>query len=113
MESISLYVMVCGEQKVVVYEGAVREKPSSKEEALQLLKDYSGGHAATEGSVLIYFHTILDEIIEKLGTVLYGPGGLIMEHPLILPFVKQVGDGLDQNVSTINDSEKLSLVSEY
>ncbi|KAK7851265.1 uncharacterized protein LOC112029510 isoform X2 [Quercus suber] len=96
--------------QVVVYEGAVREKPSSKEEARQFLKDYSGSHAATVGSVLvtnlktgfrkgdwdrveIYFHTIPDETIEKLieeGTVLYVAGGLIIEHPLILPFVKQV-----------------------
>jgi len=39
--------------QVVVYEGAVRKKTSSKEEALQFLKDYSGGHAATVGSVLV------------------------------------------------------------
>ncbi|XP_065630442.1 uncharacterized protein LOC112029510 isoform X5 [Quercus suber] len=103
-------VMALAEAKVVVYEGAVREKPSSKEEARQFLKDYSGSHAATVGSVLvtnlktgfrkgdwdrveIYFHTIPDETIEKLieeGTVLYVAGGLIIEHPLILPFVKQV-----------------------
>ncbi|KAK4599870.1 hypothetical protein RGQ29_009784 [Quercus rubra] len=38
---------------VVVCEGAVREKPSSKEEVLQFLKDYFGGHAATVGSVLV------------------------------------------------------------
>ncbi|XP_024165656.1 7-methyl-GTP pyrophosphatase isoform X4 [Rosa chinensis] len=96
--------------QVVVYEGAVREKPSSKEEARQFLKDYSGGHAATVGSVLvtnlktgfskgewdrveIYFHEIPDEAIEKLieeGTVLKVAGGLIIEHPLILPFVKEV-----------------------
>ncbi|KAG2664004.1 hypothetical protein I3760_16G059100 [Carya illinoinensis] len=95
---------------VVVYEGMVREKPSSKEEARQYLKDYSGSHAATVGSVLvtnlktgfrkgewdrveIYFHEIPDEIIEKLieeGIVLNVAGGLIIEHPLILPFVKQV-----------------------
>ncbi|KAE8100244.1 hypothetical protein FH972_018160 [Carpinus fangiana] len=96
--------------QVVVYEDVVREKPSSKEEAQQFLKDYSGGHAATVGSVLvtnlktgfrkgewdrveIYFHEIPDEIIEKLieeGSVLNVAGGLIIEHPLILPFVKQV-----------------------
>nr|AFY26891.1 maf-like protein [Morella rubra] len=96
--------------QVVVYEGSVREKPSSKEEARQFLKDYSGGHAATVGSVLvtnlktgfrkgewdrveIYFQEIPDEIIEKVveeGIVLNVAGGLIIEHPLILPFVKQV-----------------------
>ncbi|XP_034675606.1 7-methyl-GTP pyrophosphatase isoform X1 [Vitis riparia] len=96
--------------QVVVYEGMVREKPSSKEEARQFIKDYSGGHAATVGSVIItnlktgfrkggwdkveiYFHEIPDEMIDKLieeGTVLYVAGGLIIEHPLILPFIKEV-----------------------
>ncbi|KAM5564901.1 hypothetical protein ABKV19_019109 [Rosa sericea] len=102
--------IVIAADTVVVYEGVVREKPSSKEEARQFLKDYSGGHAATVGSVLvtnlktgfskgewdrveIYFHEIPDEAIEKLieeGTVLKVAGGLIIEHPLILPFVKEV-----------------------
>ncbi|XP_015884659.2 uncharacterized protein LOC107420264 isoform X2 [Ziziphus jujuba] len=96
--------------QVVVYEGVIREKPSSKEEARQFMKDYSGGHAATVGSVLvtnlktgfrkvdwdrveIYFHEIPDETIETLieeGTVLKVAGGLIIEHPLILPLIKQV-----------------------
>ncbi|XP_017430202.1 uncharacterized protein LOC108338050 isoform X2 [Vigna angularis] len=95
---------------VVVYEGVIREKPTSKEEARQFLKDYSGRHAATVGSVLvtnlktgfrkgdsdrveIYFNEIPDEIIEKLvdeGITLNVAGGLIIEHPSILPFVKEV-----------------------
>ncbi|XP_050939160.1 uncharacterized protein LOC103503944 isoform X5 [Cucumis melo] len=92
---------------VVIYEGVIREKPASKEEARQFLK---GGHAATLGSVLvtnlktgfrkgewdrveIFFNEIPDEVIDKLveeGTVLYVAGGLIIEHPLILPYVKEV-----------------------
>ncbi|XP_057975705.1 uncharacterized protein LOC131163025 isoform X3 [Malania oleifera] len=95
---------------VVVYGGMIREKPSSKEEARQFIKGYSGGHAATVSSVLItnleagfrkgdwdkveiYFHDIPDEIIDKLieeGAVLNVAGGLIIEHPLILPYVKEV-----------------------
>ncbi|XP_026393532.1 maf-like protein DDB_G0281937 isoform X2 [Papaver somniferum] len=95
---------------VVVYEGVIREKPSSKEEARQFIKGYSGGRAATVGSVLvtnlttgtrrgewdrveIYFREIPDEVIEKLvdeGVVLYVAGGLIIEHPLILPFIEKV-----------------------
>ncbi|XP_014502719.1 maf-like protein DDB_G0281937 isoform X1 [Vigna radiata var. radiata] len=95
---------------VVVYEGVIREKPTNKEEARQFLKDYSGRHAATVGSVLvtnlktgfrkgdsdrveIYFNEIPDEIIEKLvdeGITLNVAGGLIIEHPSILPFVKEV-----------------------
>ncbi|KAI9200008.1 hypothetical protein LWI28_001436 [Acer negundo] len=100
---------------VVVYEGEIREKPSSKEEAWQFIKGYSGGHCATVGSVFvtnintgfrkgewdrveIYFHEIPDEVIEKLveeGTVLYVAGGLIIEHPLILPYIKQVVGTMD------------------
>ncbi|XP_043710797.1 7-methyl-GTP pyrophosphatase-like [Telopea speciosissima] len=95
---------------VVVYEGKVREKPSSKEEARQFIKDYSGGHCATFGSVLvtnlktgtrkggwdkaeIYFHEIPDEVMDNLleeGIVLKVAGGLIVEHPLILPLVEAV-----------------------
>ncbi|XP_008388060.1 uncharacterized protein [Malus domestica] len=102
--------IVIAADTVVVYEGVIREKPSGKEEARQFLKDYSGGHAATVGSVHvtnlktgfskgewdrveIYFHKIPDEVIEKLieeGIVLKVAGGLIIEHPLILPFVKEV-----------------------
>ncbi|KAB5527906.1 hypothetical protein DKX38_021753 [Salix brachista] len=89
--------------QVVVYEGAIREKPAGKEEAREFIKGYSGGHAATVGSVLvtnlktgfrkgewdrveIYFHEIPDEVIEKLieeGIVLRVAGGLIIEHPLV------------------------------
>ncbi|GLU04446.1 hypothetical protein SLE2022_215920 [Rubroshorea leprosula] len=95
---------------VVVYEGVVREKPSGEEEARQFIKGYSGSHAATVGSVVvmnlntgfrkgewdrveIYFHEIPDEVIEKLieeGAVLNVAGALIIEHPLILPYVKEV-----------------------
>ncbi|XP_043713831.1 7-methyl-GTP pyrophosphatase-like isoform X1 [Telopea speciosissima] len=96
--------------QVVVYEGKIREKPSSKEEARQFIKDYSGGHAATVGSVLvtnlktgtrkggwdkaeIYFHEIPDEVMDNLieeGIVLNVAGGLVVEHPLIIPLVEAV-----------------------
>ncbi|XP_026393535.1 maf-like protein DDB_G0281937 isoform X4 [Papaver somniferum] len=110
MEKPEDLVMALAEAKVVVYEGVIREKPSSKEEARQFIKGYSGGRAATVGSVLvtnlttgtrrgewdrveIYFREIPDEVIEKLvdeGVVLYVAGGLIIEHPLILPFIEKV-----------------------
>ncbi|XP_059279112.1 uncharacterized protein LOC132033220 isoform X8 [Lycium ferocissimum] len=100
---------------VVVYEGVVREKPSSEAEARQFMKDYANGHAATVSSVLvtnlvtgsrrgewdkveIYFHDIPDQVIDKLieeGIVLYAAGGLIIEHPLILPYVKEVVGSTD------------------
>ncbi|KAJ8435242.1 hypothetical protein Cgig2_015645 [Carnegiea gigantea] len=130
-------------ERVVVYEGMIREKPSSKEEARQYMRDYSGSKAATVSSVLvtnlrtgfrkgqwdkveILFDEIPDETIDKLvsislffliagrncmmmilqsndllniffpffqieeGAVLNVAGGLIIEHPLILPLVKEV-----------------------
>ncbi|XP_042008407.1 7-methyl-GTP pyrophosphatase-like isoform X2 [Salvia splendens] len=107
--------VVVSADTVVVYEGVIREKPSSKEEARQFIKGYSGGHAATVSSVLvtnlsngsrkggwdkveIHFHDIPEEVIEKLieeAPVLNVAGGLIIEHPLVVPYVKEVVGGTD------------------
>ncbi|KAL1198714.1 hypothetical protein V5N11_002978 [Cardamine amara subsp. amara] len=96
--------------QVVVYEDAVREKPSSVEEAREYIRGYSNGHTATVSSVVvtnlktgfrkggvdrveIYFNEIPEEVIEKLieeGMVLKVAGALLIEHPLILPLVKEV-----------------------
>uniref|UniRef100_A0A3Q7GAY2 Maf-like protein n=1 Tax=Solanum lycopersicum TaxID=4081 RepID=A0A3Q7GAY2_SOLLC len=79
------------------------------------LPDYANGHAATVSSVLvtnlttgsrrgewdkveIYFHDIPDQVIDKLieeGIVLYAAGGLIIEHPLVLPYIKEVVGSTD------------------
>jgi septum formation protein len=102
-------LLVTGDQ-VVVYEGTVREKPSDVEEAWEFIQGYSGGCASTVSSVLVtnlqtgfrkgdwdrvevHFHDIPNEIIEKLineGKVLNVAGGLCIEHPLVLPYVKEV-----------------------
>ncbi|KAI8017986.1 7-methyl-GTP pyrophosphatase [Camellia lanceoleosa] len=103
-------VMALAEAKVVVYEGMIREKPSSKEEARQFIKGYSGGSATVVGSVLVtnlktgtrkggwdsaevYFHDIPNAVIDSLveeGIMLNVAGGLMLEHPLTLPFVDTV-----------------------
>ncbi|KAI4374982.1 hypothetical protein MLD38_012909 [Melastoma candidum] len=108
-----LYARSC--LMVVVYEGAVREKPSSEEDARKFLKGYSGGYAATVSSVLvtnlksgtrkggmdrveIHFDEIPGEVIETLimeGIVLKSAGGLIIEHPSIVPYVKRVAGTTD------------------
>ncbi|XP_077231418.1 uncharacterized protein LOC143864374 [Tasmannia lanceolata] len=102
-------VLITADQ-VVVYEGIIREKPSNEEEARQFIKGYSGGHAATVGSVFvtnlktgsrrggwdkaeIYFHAIPDEVIENLieeGAVLKVAGGLLSEHPLMSPLIESL-----------------------
>ncbi|XP_024973215.1 maf-like protein DDB_G0281937 isoform X1 [Cynara cardunculus var. scolymus] len=96
--------------QVVVYEGTIREKPANDEEARQFIKGYSGKHAATVSSVFvtnlttgftkgdcdkveIHFHDIPDHVIDKLleeGLVLNVAGALIIEHPLIVPYVKEL-----------------------
>ncbi|KAG7994041.1 hypothetical protein I3843_01G036200 [Carya illinoinensis] len=96
--------------EVVVYEGIIREKPSSKEEAREFIKGYSGGQAEVVGSVLVtnlktgkrkggwdraevYFYNIPDEVIDSLineGFTLNVAGGLMLEHPMTLPFVEAV-----------------------
>ncbi|GAA0159410.1 hypothetical protein LIER_16188 [Lithospermum erythrorhizon] len=101
--------------QVVVYKGMIREKPSSKQEARQFLKDYSNGFAATVSSVLvtnlktksrrgewdkveIHFQEIPEQVIDNLiaeGLILNVAGGLIIEHPLILPHVKKVDGATD------------------
>ncbi|XP_027094020.1 uncharacterized protein [Coffea arabica] len=108
-------VMALAEAKVVVYEGNIREKPSSKDEARHYIKGYSGGCAATVSSVVITnlksgirkgewdkveirFQDIPDQVIDSLieeGNVLNVAGALIIEHPLILPYVKEVVGATD------------------
>ncbi|OMO56911.1 Maf-like protein [Corchorus capsularis] len=95
---------------VVVYKGTIREKPCSEEEAREFIKGYSGGNAAVVGSVLVtnlqtgtrkggwesaevYFHDIPNEVIDSLideGIPFKVAGGLMLEHPLTLPFVDAV-----------------------
>lgn len=108
---------------VVVHEGIIREKPSTKEEARQFLKGYSGGHVSTVGGVVVtnlttgkklgsldkaevYFHGIPDEVIENLideGVVFRVAGGLLLEHPLILPFVEAVVGSSDSVMGLSKD----------
>ncbi|XP_031399552.1 7-methyl-GTP pyrophosphatase isoform X2 [Punica granatum] len=95
---------------VVVYEGTIREKPSSKDEAREFIQGYSGGQAAVVGSVCVtnlktgmrkvgwdlaevYFYEIPAQVIDSLideGVTLNVAGGLKLEHPQTFPFVKEV-----------------------
>jgi septum formation protein len=68
---------------VVVYKGVIREKPTTKEEAREFIKGYSGSHGGVVGSVLVrnlktgvkkggwdkaevYFHEIPEQVIDGL-----------------------------------------------
>ncbi|CAA7056944.1 unnamed protein product [Microthlaspi erraticum] len=100
---------------VVVYKGVIREKPTSKEEARQFIKGYSGSHGGVVGSVIVrnlktgvrrggwdkaevYFHEIPEQVIDDLiddAITFKVAGGLTLEHPLISPFIDTVVGGAD------------------
>jgi septum formation protein len=90
---------------------------------LLLSPGYSGSHVATVGSVVVtnlttgkrlgsldkaevYFHDIPDEVIENLideGVVFRVAGGLLLEHPLTLPFVEAVVGSSDSVMGISKD----------
>ncbi|XP_057729741.1 uncharacterized protein LOC130945091 [Arachis stenosperma] len=115
---------------VVVYQGIIREKPTSEKEAREFIKGYSGSHAGVVGSVMVtnlvtrkrsggwdsaevYFHEIPDEVIDDLiddGVTFRVAGGLMLEHPLTLPFVDAVVGSTDTVMGLSKDlTEKLLL----
>ncbi|KAL3723837.1 hypothetical protein ACJRO7_035932 [Eucalyptus globulus] len=124
-------VTALAEAKVVVYEGRIREKPSSKDEARHFIEGYSGGRADVVGSVLVtnlktgrreagweraevYFYDIPAQVVQSLideGITLNVAGGLMLEHPLTLPFVKEV-IGTDDTVMGLPKSLTERLIQE-
>ncbi|XP_047952612.1 7-methyl-GTP pyrophosphatase-like isoform X3 [Salvia hispanica] len=110
VEDISRPTLLITADTVVVYQGTIREKPTSAEEARQFIRDYSGGSGEVVGSVVVtnlvtgsrkggwesaevYFLEIPDEVIDSLieeGITFNVAGGLMLEHPLILPLVDTV-----------------------
>ncbi|XP_042030956.1 7-methyl-GTP pyrophosphatase-like isoform X1 [Salvia splendens] len=110
VEDISRSTLLITADTVVVYQGTIREKPTSAEEARQFIRDYSGGSGKVVGSVVVtnlvtgsrkggwesaevYFLDIPDEVIDSLieeGITFNVAGGLMLEHPLILPLVDTV-----------------------
>ncbi|XP_019421287.1 PREDICTED: maf-like protein DDB_G0281937 isoform X4 [Lupinus angustifolius] len=123
-------VVALAEAKVVVYQGIIREKPTSEKEAREFVKGYSGSHAAVVGSVLVtnlatgkryggwesaevYFLEIPDEVIDNLideGVTFNVAGGLMLEHPLTLPFVDAVVGSTDTVMGLSKElTEKLIL----
>lgn len=108
-------VLLITADQVVVHEGVILEKPKSAEEARRVIPGYSRAPAVTVGAVLVtnldtgvraggvdkaevHFNEISDEVVDALieeGEVFYSAGGLLVEHPLMSPFVKSMVGGLD------------------
>ena len=101
--------------QVVVYDGCILEKPVDLKEARVFINRYSNSCCSTVGSIVltnlnngkqvsgvdtatIHFDAIpqhvIDEIIEE-GEVINCAGGLMVEHPLLQPYIKQVDGTYD------------------
>ncbi|KAK9823513.1 hypothetical protein WJX72_003339 [[Myrmecia] bisecta] len=107
------FLITC--DQVVVCNKTVLEKPTSAEQARAFIRGYSTAPASTVGSVVvtnlstgqqcegvdtatITFHTIPDDVTEQLikeGNVFYCAGGLMVEHPLVSPLIKDRQGSLD------------------
>ncbi|KAB2036619.1 hypothetical protein E1A91_D03G014400v1 [Gossypium mustelinum] len=128
LENVACPTLLITADTVVVYKGTIREKPCNEDEAREFIKGYSGGHAAVVGSVLVtnlnsgaskggwesaevYFHDIPNEVIDSLideGIPFKVAGGLMLEHPLTLPFVDAVIGATDTVMGlSISLTEKL------
>jgi septum formation protein len=101
--------------QVVLHRGVVREKPDSPAQAREFIRSYGGTSARTVGAVLVtnlasgfsvgaldvaevFFHPFSEEVIEQLvaqGECLHCAGGLMVEHPLVRPFVRDIQGDLD------------------
>jgi septum formation protein len=104
--------VVITSDQVMIVEGVVREKPSSKEEAYTFIKTYSSTpQVATSGTVVVNTKTgervfSIDEVIVTFdpipedhiktfvesGDAFNYAGGLAAEHKLFLPYVHYEGE---------------------
>lgn len=116
LEHIDRNSMIITADQVVVYNGQLREKPETKEQAQTYLQSYNTKHPAQTYTAVVvtntktgkqaeiidiakvYFKKIPSHIIEKLieeGSVMHAAGGFIVEHPLLAPFVDHIEGTLD------------------
>ncbi len=110
--------------QVVTHQNKILEKPKDINEARKFIQSYSNSFCSTIGSLIltdtisnkrrhcidkatIYFNTIPNDIIEKIldeKICLQCAGGLMVEHPLIQPYIKCI-DGTQEalmGLSTIS-----------
>lgn len=123
------YLVTC--DQVVVHEGNILEKPSTIEEAKSWIQAYAKSPASTVGSVLctnlathkqyhkiercyIHIHALPDEVIEQLiqeGDIMRCAGGLMVEHPLVVPYIKAI-EGTQDQVMGLGQTTVMELLME-
>ncbi|KAF8060496.1 Eefsec [Scenedesmus sp. PABB004] len=102
------YLITC--DQVVLHEGAVREKPADVAEAHRFIHSYAASPAQTVGGVVatrlrtgkrveavevcaIHMTDMPDDVIDALiaeGDVMWCAGGLMVEHPAVVPYVTRI-----------------------
>jgi septum formation protein len=113
--SPALPALLITSDQVVVYRGAILEKPESPDEARRFIRGYSGDSARTVGAVVVtqlssgfvsagldtaavFFGAIPEATVAALvagGEVFYCAGGLMVESPLVAPHVERMEGGMD------------------
>jgi septum formation protein len=107
--------------QVAVFDGAIREKPVDKDEAVSFLCDYSEGLVQTVTAVVVtdtarrrsrhavdvatvYFREIPDDAVVaavERGDVMNSCGAFTLEDPAIAPYVESVqGEGSEEEIRT-------------
>mmetsp|Transcript_3540 Transcript_3540/g.12734 ORF Transcript_3540/g.12734 Transcript_3540/m.12734 type:complete len:311 (-) Transcript_3540:32-964(-) len=116
---------------VVVSQGRILEKPENEAEAREYIQGYSNSSCSVVGSILItdlktgarfggvdvstvYFGEIPDALVAEMiaeGEVFYCAGGLMVEHPKIVPLVKRI-DGAQDGVMGLRQSLVATLLTQ-
>lgn len=107
-------ILITSDQ-VVVFDGQLREKPETEIQARKYLTSYSGKWLQANTAVVVtntetgkqaealdiakaYINSIPQAVIDQLiheGKVMYAAGGIIVEHPLIAPYITEIQGSLD------------------
>lgn len=118
--------------QVVVHNGNILEKPTSKDEARQFIEGYKDFPASTVGSICvtqpgtgrqesevdtahIHFDAIPPETIDYLiaeGEVFYCAGGLMVEHDKVNPHVTKIEGTMDA-VMGLPKARVLNLLAKF
>ena len=115
--------------QVVVHEDQIREKPHSREEAEEFIAGYARSPASTVGSVLctnlgtgerheaieictIHMKPLPKDAVEVLldqGDIMHCAGGLMVEHPLVTPYITEM-EGTQDAVMGLGKQTVMELI---
>ncbi|CAM9806041.1 unnamed protein product [Ectocarpus sp. 6 AP-2014] len=123
--------LLTGDQ-VVVHDGRILEKPADEDEVRRNIASYARSPCRTVGSAVltdistgqqfsgvdtaeIFFKEVPESVVTKLcgeGTVLQCAGGLMVEHPLVEPFIARI-DGSMDSVMGLSKALVLELLEKH